>query len=321
MSSPAPSTTPSRCRPRASRSSAWSSSAGFPVSCSACSAAKAANYKGHADLKGMKIGITAPGSSTHFMVLHLMAQAGLKDDDASFIGVGAGPTAVAAAQARRDRRAGQRRSGDQPPGKRKSHQGRGRHADARRHAGRSIGGPYPAAVLYRHAGLCAEPTEDRAGADQRLRARAAMDREPFGRGDRQGDAAGICARQQGHSSSARSSSSMPMFSPDGRFGRRRRRDRAEGACAKFDPERRARPTIDLSARPTPMPFVDKVARRSQTSMSNEPQIAIDKVSPRLPAAARASRCWRWRTFRSRCSRANSWRCSGRPAAASPRCST
>ena len=32
-------------------------------------------YRGPADLKGMKIGITAPGSSTHFMVRYLMAQA------------------------------------------------------------------------------------------------------------------------------------------------------------------------------------------------------------------------------------------------------
>jgi NitT/TauT family transport system substrate-binding protein len=46
----------------------------------------------------MKIGITAPGSSTHFMVLHMMTAAGLKPDDASFIGVGAGGTAVAAAK-------------------------------------------------------------------------------------------------------------------------------------------------------------------------------------------------------------------------------
>jgi NitT/TauT family transport system substrate-binding protein len=59
---------------------------------------KAGNYRGPADLKGMKIGITAPGSSTHFMVRYLMAQAGLKDDDAAFIGIGAGPTAVAAAR-------------------------------------------------------------------------------------------------------------------------------------------------------------------------------------------------------------------------------
>ncbi|BAT58097.1 putative aliphatic sulfonates-binding protein precursor [Variibacter gotjawalensis] len=60
--------------------------------------AKAANYTGPASLKGMKIGITAPGSSTHFMVLHMMARAGLKPTDASLVGVGAGPGAVAAAQ-------------------------------------------------------------------------------------------------------------------------------------------------------------------------------------------------------------------------------
>ena len=57
---------------------------------------KAGMYRGPADLKGMKIGITAPGSSTHFMALYLMAKAGLKADDASFIGIGTGQTAVAA---------------------------------------------------------------------------------------------------------------------------------------------------------------------------------------------------------------------------------
>src|SRR4051812_25532020 len=59
---------------------------------------KAANYKGPKDLKGMKIGVTAPGSSTHFMVLYMMAQAGLKPDDAVFIGTGSGGTVVAAVQ-------------------------------------------------------------------------------------------------------------------------------------------------------------------------------------------------------------------------------
>ncbi len=57
---------------------------------------KAAAYRTPADLKGMKIGITAPGSSTHFMALYLMAQHGLKETDASFIGVGTGQTTVAA---------------------------------------------------------------------------------------------------------------------------------------------------------------------------------------------------------------------------------
>jgi NitT/TauT family transport system substrate-binding protein len=58
--------------------------------------AKAAAYRSPADLKGMKIGVTAPGSSTHFMALQLMAKSGLKPDDAAFLGVGATTTAVAA---------------------------------------------------------------------------------------------------------------------------------------------------------------------------------------------------------------------------------
>jgi NitT/TauT family transport system substrate-binding protein len=70
----------------------------FPGFVMAIVGPRAAFYKGPADLKGMKIGVTAPGSSTHFMVLHMMAQAGLKPDEASFLGVGAGPTAVAAAK-------------------------------------------------------------------------------------------------------------------------------------------------------------------------------------------------------------------------------
>jgi NitT/TauT family transport system substrate-binding protein len=57
---------------------------------------KAARYHSPADLKGMKIGVTAPGSSTHFMVQHLMVKSGLQRDDASFIGVGASASAVAA---------------------------------------------------------------------------------------------------------------------------------------------------------------------------------------------------------------------------------
>ena len=58
--------------------------------------ARAGAYHSPADLKGMKIGVTAPGSSTHFMALQLMAKSGLKPDDASFLGVGATTTAVAA---------------------------------------------------------------------------------------------------------------------------------------------------------------------------------------------------------------------------------
>jgi NitT/TauT family transport system substrate-binding protein len=59
-------------------------------------AAKAQGYRDAKDLKGMKIGITAPGSSSHFMVQYLMMRNGLKPDDASFISVGATASAVAA---------------------------------------------------------------------------------------------------------------------------------------------------------------------------------------------------------------------------------
>src|SRR5438093_9399688 len=59
------------------------------------SKAKAATYKSPADLKGMKIGVTAPGSSTNMFVNILLAKAGLKPDDVSIIGVGAGAGAVA----------------------------------------------------------------------------------------------------------------------------------------------------------------------------------------------------------------------------------
>jgi NitT/TauT family transport system substrate-binding protein len=53
-------------------------------------------YRSPRDLKGMKIGVSAPGSSTHIFVNHLLASAGLGPDDVSIIGVGTGPGAVAA---------------------------------------------------------------------------------------------------------------------------------------------------------------------------------------------------------------------------------
>jgi NitT/TauT family transport system substrate-binding protein len=57
---------------------------------------RAQAYKSPADLKGMKIGVSAPGSSTNFFVMYLMAKSGLKPTDASYIGVGIGPSVIAA---------------------------------------------------------------------------------------------------------------------------------------------------------------------------------------------------------------------------------
>jgi NitT/TauT family transport system substrate-binding protein len=59
------------------------------------SKAKAAQYKSPKDLKGMKIGVTAPGSSTNMFVNILLARDGLKPDDVAIIGVGATAGAVA----------------------------------------------------------------------------------------------------------------------------------------------------------------------------------------------------------------------------------
>ncbi len=57
---------------------------------------RAASYKSPRDLKGLKIGVTAPGSSTNFFVNAILAKGGLKPDDVSIIGVGASSNAVAA---------------------------------------------------------------------------------------------------------------------------------------------------------------------------------------------------------------------------------
>jgi NitT/TauT family transport system substrate-binding protein len=54
------------------------------------------NYASVADLKGKKIGVTAPGSSTNIMANYVLAKNGLKPADVSFVGVGASQGAVAA---------------------------------------------------------------------------------------------------------------------------------------------------------------------------------------------------------------------------------
>ncbi|MEO8384139.1 MAG: ABC transporter substrate-binding protein [Betaproteobacteria bacterium] len=57
---------------------------------------KAAAYKSAKDLKGLKIGVTAPGSSTNMFVNNLLAKAGLKPSDVAIVGTGAGSGAIAA---------------------------------------------------------------------------------------------------------------------------------------------------------------------------------------------------------------------------------
>lgn len=54
------------------------------------------DFKSIADLKGKKIGVTAPGSSTAMMASYVLAKAGIKTSDVSFIGVGASSGAITA---------------------------------------------------------------------------------------------------------------------------------------------------------------------------------------------------------------------------------
>ena len=57
------------------------------------------HYKDLADLKGRKIGVSAPASSTNIMVNLLLARAGLKPSDVSVVGVGTSAGALAAIRA------------------------------------------------------------------------------------------------------------------------------------------------------------------------------------------------------------------------------
>jgi NitT/TauT family transport system substrate-binding protein len=56
----------------------------------------AAKYKSPADLKGLKVGVSAPGSSTNMVVNYLIAKGGLKPSDISIIGIGAGANVISA---------------------------------------------------------------------------------------------------------------------------------------------------------------------------------------------------------------------------------
>ena len=68
----------------------------FPTIVIGVRKALADKVKSPADFKGLKIGVTAPGSSTYITAVHAMVKAGLAATDASFIGIGGGQSAVAA---------------------------------------------------------------------------------------------------------------------------------------------------------------------------------------------------------------------------------
>ena len=58
--------------------------------------AKAASYRSPRDLKGLKVGVSAPGSSTNILFNYFISRDGLKPNDVAVIGVGTGAGAIAA---------------------------------------------------------------------------------------------------------------------------------------------------------------------------------------------------------------------------------
>lgn len=100
------------------------------------------------DLRGKRIGVTAPGSSTHFFVNFLMTRVGVGLDEFSIVGIGAGATALAAVRARQI----DALSNVEPTISTLQSTGDISTilADTRTTTGtlRVFGGPYPAACLY-----------------------------------------------------------------------------------------------------------------------------------------------------------------------------
>jgi NitT/TauT family transport system substrate-binding protein len=196
-------------------------------------ASKAQAYRDPKDLKGMKIGVTAPGSSTHFMVQYLMVRNGLKLDDASFVGVGASASAVAAV-----------RRGeidaivnvDPVIGLLESQNLIKVVADTRTEAGtrQIFGGVYPAATLYAAPAFVEKnPRTVQALANAFVRGLkwtashsaeeiAAIMPDEYALGDKALYAQSI-------------KNSLPMYSPDGRFSREGA-ETAYKVLKEFDPD-------------------------------------------------------------------------------------
>ena len=68
----------------------------YPAMVLALSNRTASSYRDWPDLKGKKIGVTAPGSSTHLFLNRVLSLHGMKPDDVAVIGIGASASAVGA---------------------------------------------------------------------------------------------------------------------------------------------------------------------------------------------------------------------------------
>ena len=147
-----------------------------------------------ADLKGRKIGVTAPGSSTALAVQFAMIKAGLKASDAPLIGIGGGAGAIAAikraevdAIAHLDPVIAKLEAdGDDPDPRRYAHRGRDP---------RPVRRPEPGGGGLRQAGLDrASPGRDAEGG-QRLRQGVEVARRRHARGRRRPRARRLSVRR------------------------------------------------------------------------------------------------------------------------------
>lgn len=68
----------------------------YPAIVLALAPESAARYRSPQDLRGLTVGITAPGSSTHLFLNNVLARAGVAADEVAVIGVGTGASAIAA---------------------------------------------------------------------------------------------------------------------------------------------------------------------------------------------------------------------------------
>jgi NitT/TauT family transport system substrate-binding protein len=136
------------------------------------------NYRGLADLRGKKIGVSAPGSSTNMVANLVLSRAGVKASEVSYVGVGTSAGALAAL------RSGQidAMSNTDPVMTMLEQKGDVRIvSDTRTLKGTQevFGGPMPAACFYTHAEFVrSNPTPARPGQRHRARPEVAADGGP-----------------------------------------------------------------------------------------------------------------------------------------------
>ncbi len=155
---------------------------------------KAAKYKSGKDLKGLKIGVTAPGSSTNMFVNNLLAKDGLKPNEVAIVGVGAGAGAVAAM----DKGEIDAVSNLDPVITQLESTGKFvAVADSRTEKGMKdyYGGDYLASCIYANEDFCEKKSAHHAGGGERHRARQSLDRQSHARTNHGGGAGRVHGRQ------------------------------------------------------------------------------------------------------------------------------